>query len=403
MIEHHVPQLPRAPHLVADAPVLHPERLGGAVFDAPAAPQGLRRPVAVLELRGGGVGVAKPRVHRDPGLGLDQPAEAHELVHAEIVVLDAGPGRIRARRTAIAVADAVAPVVAADEIAARPAVDRGSQVLQQSEGVGTQAFDVVRGHQGDRSDERHAFLDQKLEGRLVGGPFSREAEWEALVVGGSGSQGDGSLGRRVVPPRERDIDGHVLAAVAFEPDIARIALALGHPEVLLADAGAGLDARRVPPDKRLVPAHGKTLGRADDPPRRSADDGEGRFAQRPVRAIVGGDGVVELPVFEHLGPNAAVDAASEMLDELAVDVQRHRFLHLAGLDGDARRRRLPPTQLRQFNVVVPRLAGRLAPAAQQAVDLQRGLILDVELDLDPRPIGRPGQGFGGGALEVRAR
>ena len=62
-------------------------------------------------------------------LGLDRAAERHELVDAEIVVLDALPGRVLSRRSAVGVSDAVPPVVAADEISARPAIDRRVELL----------------------------------------------------------------------------------------------------------------------------------------------------------------------------------------------------------------------------------------------------------------------------------
>jgi hypothetical protein len=59
------------------------------------------------------------------------------------------PGRVLARRTAVGVADAVLPVVAADEIAARPTVDGRIQVLEQREDLGTEALDIARRHERD--------------------------------------------------------------------------------------------------------------------------------------------------------------------------------------------------------------------------------------------------------------
>jgi hypothetical protein len=56
-----------------------------------------------------------------------------------------GPGGILARRTAVAVADAVAPVVAADEIAARPAIDRAVELLEQRQRVGAHAATLSAG------------------------------------------------------------------------------------------------------------------------------------------------------------------------------------------------------------------------------------------------------------------
>ena len=62
--------------------------------------------------------------------------KVHELVEADVVGLDALPGRVLARRPAVAVADAVLPVVAADEVAARPAVDGRVELAQERQRVG---------------------------------------------------------------------------------------------------------------------------------------------------------------------------------------------------------------------------------------------------------------------------
>jgi hypothetical protein len=64
---------------------------------------------------------------------------------------------------------------------------------------------------------------------------------------------------------------------------------------------------------------------AQDLPGRCADHGERRVLQAAIRAVIGGDREIELAVFEHLGPDAAVDAASQMLDELAVEERIDRL------------------------------------------------------------------------------
>ena len=53
-----------------------------------------------------------------------------------------------------------------------------------------------------------------------------------------------------------------------------------------------------------------------------------------VGIVLGRDGKVELAVLQHLGPDAAVDAAAQVLDELAVDVLRDRVPFLRRVDGD---------------------------------------------------------------------
>ena len=96
MLQGHVSQLPRAPHLVAYAPVFHGKGLGRAVAGPQAAHRRGRAAVGVFHLGGRGVGVAKAGVDRDQRLGADLPAKGDVFVEAEIVGLDALPGRILA-------------------------------------------------------------------------------------------------------------------------------------------------------------------------------------------------------------------------------------------------------------------------------------------------------------------
>src|SRR3990172_3865552 len=77
-------------------------------------------------------------------------------MNTDIVVLDALPGRIFARRTLVALADAVAPIVAADEIAARPAIDRRVQLFEQRHNICSPPFDVIGWHQGNGKNSKLA-------------------------------------------------------------------------------------------------------------------------------------------------------------------------------------------------------------------------------------------------------
>ena len=129
LLQRHVPELPAAVHLVADAPPLDPVRLGVAVFSAEATQGRVRGAVGVLELLDGRGHLALTAVDDHQRLGIELAAQEHELVEPEIVVLHARPGRVLSRRPAVAVADPVAPVVAADKVAARPTVDGRVEVL----------------------------------------------------------------------------------------------------------------------------------------------------------------------------------------------------------------------------------------------------------------------------------
>ena len=109
------------------------------------------------------------------------------------------------------------------------------------------------------------------------------------------------------------------------------------------------------------------------PRRRSASDMATRSSPpTPSTAIRGRPNrIKELAVFQHFGPNAAIDAAAEVLDELAVDVLRHRLADLGRIDDDSRRRG-------------HRRLRRDAPAGQQecGTDRQRGQESPFQLHKD---------------------
>ena len=175
LLQGHMAELPVAVHLVADAPELHAVGLGMAVLGPQLAHGRVGRTVGVLDLFDGRFRIAQPAVDGDVRLGLQVAAKDHELVQAEVVVLDAVPGRVLARRTAVAVADAVRPVIAADEVSTRPTVDRRIQLLQEGQGVGPHAMDVVGGHEGDRADGDGTLADGgDLQPAVVGGSAGRE-------------------------------------------------------------------------------------------------------------------------------------------------------------------------------------------------------------------------------------
>ena len=101
----------------------------------------------------------------------------------------------------------------------------------------------------------------------------------------------------------------------------------------MADSGAWRKLGSVVSDEGVLFDHGHAVGVAEDFPWGGTDDGEFSAEVAHVGVVVLGDGVVELAVFEHFGPDPAVDAASEMFDELAVDEGRDGFAGLVGVDG----------------------------------------------------------------------
>ena len=89
---------------------------------------------------------------------------------------------------------------------------------------------------------------------------------------------------------------------------------------------------------------------------RRPDDGKLAAKISLVGIVVLGDREVELAILEHLGPDPAVDAASQVLDELAVDERRDRLARLVRMDRCLEREFLQ-VQFFQCNLVVPRTPG----------------------------------------------
>ena len=97
------------------------------------------------------------------------------------------------------------------------------------------------------------------------------------------------------------------------------------------------------------------------------------------------NGIEELAVLEHLRPDALVDAAPQMFDELAVDVLGHRREQFRRFDRhlgfqSARREEL------EFDVIEPGGSRGLPPTAEKAVEREGVVGPAVEVELQPRPI-----------------
>ncbi len=68
-------------------------------------------------------------------------------MQAHIIVLHALPCGVLARRPPVAVAYPVLPVITADEVTPRPAVDRSVKLLQQGHYIRPESFNIVRRHE----------------------------------------------------------------------------------------------------------------------------------------------------------------------------------------------------------------------------------------------------------------
>jgi hypothetical protein len=143
-----VPHLPGTVHLVADAPVLDIVRRGVTVFGAQVGIVGAGGCVAIIDQVARGLDRAGAHVDAQHRRGVDGFAEAHEFVGAKLVGLQRLPGQLAAARAQLLRADAVEPVVAAEEVAAGIADRRVLLGAQRVEHVGAQAVLVGVGGLG---------------------------------------------------------------------------------------------------------------------------------------------------------------------------------------------------------------------------------------------------------------
>ncbi|HMP06193.1 MAG TPA: carbamoyltransferase N-terminal domain-containing protein [Lacipirellulaceae bacterium] len=137
--------------------------------------------------------------------------------------------------------------------------------------------------------------------------------------------------------KKGDADFPLAVAGRLEPDVADVLAALDDSEVPLAQSAADGDLRGVVADERILLDHRDAVVGADDLPGRGADDGIIGVLQRAIGGVLGGDREVELAILEHLGPDAAVDAAAQMLDELAIHERVDVGLLVGRVDGDGHR------------------------------------------------------------------
>jgi hypothetical protein len=137
-----VADLPRAVHLVAEAPAPDAEGLGATVGLAQVAPVAAGRAVDVFDEVARLVEAARAEIDREHHLRADRRAPVGELVHADGVRFGRVPGEVEAGRALVARADAVLPIVGRDEVAARIAHDGTVQRLDEFDHVAAHAVGV---------------------------------------------------------------------------------------------------------------------------------------------------------------------------------------------------------------------------------------------------------------------
>ena len=135
--------------------------------------------VDVFDLFGGRLGASKTGIDGDEALGVNLAAQVKEFVKSHVVMLDAFPGRILARRPAVGIANAVFPVVAADEVAARPPINRRVKLLEQGDSIGSPAKDVIRRHERDSTDQKVSFtLTDDFDPAVIRRAPGRKGQWK---------------------------------------------------------------------------------------------------------------------------------------------------------------------------------------------------------------------------------
>ena len=132
--------LPRPVHLVAEAPELDVVRLVPAVLAAQIGQRRAARMVAVLDQVARRIAAARAEIDRQHRLDARGAAPVDEFVGAELVGLGRHPGEVEPARALRDRADAVLPVVAGDEVAARIAHDRRRQLAHQRQHVPAEAL-----------------------------------------------------------------------------------------------------------------------------------------------------------------------------------------------------------------------------------------------------------------------
>ena len=190
-----------SPVLVAHAPVLHIERLRGAIGGAQVGKGAALGVIAVFHPVAHFFRRAAADVGAEVGLRLNQPAQTDELMGAEGVVLNVvPPGDIDRLGPPGHGTDAVAPVVIVGETAARPA-QYGHQPLQVLHRLPAIAVDIgnrrVLAHPQTAVDTRAQMLGELAvqfradEANLLGS-VDTDAGW----LQGESSPGGQNRGRR---------------------------------------------------------------------------------------------------------------------------------------------------------------------------------------------------------------
>src|SRR5580658_997316 len=270
------------------------------ILRAPRSHRRGRDAVHILHFLRRRVSVAKSGIHADVWRYADQFAEFCELIRTKIVGLHRVPGVVRG-------------VVASETPESR------LDLLDERNGVGAEAVDVVGRHERDRSDEQTARTGScDLEGYIAGIGLRCERERELFVFGGNRTHRNRLPVACARTPHQRNL--HPDAGAAAQIDAARVLFALYKRETRLPDAMRSSwverDLRALVADKRMILVHRDNLIGTNRLP--SASLHAGKASTTPPAgcfSFLRGDREVKLAVIEHFGPETAVHGFGNVLDK----------------------------------------------------------------------------------------
>ncbi|OQB31176.1 MAG: hypothetical protein BWY07_02391 [Candidatus Hydrogenedentes bacterium ADurb.Bin170] len=341
-------QLPETVHFIAHCPPDSLPRLFSAI-GGPFFPfLRIRAAGDICHFRNSRFNITESCVERNEGLCMDQFAKAHELMDAHIVVLNPCPGGIFAGRPFIPVADAVAPVVSAYEITARPAIDGRIQFTHEGKCIGAKAVHMIVGHEG-RSGDEDAPFPGKTESEA--GMRIRTARCQ---LKGKASEFSGNAFQRAggFLPGIRSPLQHCFRLInrtfTAEIHITFIGISGDHFQSGMSDAAQAAffvqnNSTVLFSAERILPAHENAFRRSDDLPGRSLQNLVGLSVSLPGGFIalmhapafpVAVYREEKFPVFQHLRPDAAINAATQVFNELSINIRGDRRVFFFRADGN---------------------------------------------------------------------
>ncbi len=261
-------------------------------------------------------------------------------MNPHIVILDTRPGRVFPRRTPVGFPEAIAPVVPAHKIPARPAIHRRVEFLEHLHRVFPPPLDVVAGHQrcGRNPEFPRPFRDN-LETPLVGRSARLELDrilgilrlqgvnFHRFAVFGTFAPDQAHFDRSCRGVTRQDHPPHIL-------------LILHQTQFFLRQTGR---FARQGEFRRLLILHvhffllhlqGASL--SHDQPRRRHQNPGLFFCLSPRLAHIARHGIEKLAIHQHFGPRPPINTLPEMLHELPIHILGNRFARLGRVNADFR-------------------------------------------------------------------